>query len=220
MTERQRDVLVVDFDGTITTLDLGDAICEQFADPAWRDVDLLWERRELPIHEAQLRMWAMVDATPREITDHVLRIAAVRDGFDELLRFVREASMGLVLASGGFDLYISAVLGSRLEAFDAFYCNRAVPRGRTVDVSFPFLGDLGCGLCAVCKGKVCDRLRAAGHRVTFIGDGTSDRCAIGRADRMFAVRGSKLARGCAEAGVPVIEVDSFHDVLVQLREAS
>jgi 2-hydroxy-3-keto-5-methylthiopentenyl-1-phosphate phosphatase len=50
----------------------------------------------------------------------------------------------------------------------------------------------------------------------FIGDGASDRCAIGRADRLFAVRGSLLARACDERGAGYFAFDGLDEITAQL----
>ena len=56
----QSPVWVVDFDGTLALHDVGDELCDSFADPAWRDVGAAWRRGELTLPEAQRRMWASV----------------------------------------------------------------------------------------------------------------------------------------------------------------
>src|SRR5262249_14844413 len=132
----------------------------------------------------------------------------LRPGLDAFLDACRGTE--LVLASGGFDFYIEAILGEqRLARFAAVFANAGVVENGGVRVSFPHRERLGCGLCAVCKGRICDERRTAGRCVIFVGDGTSDRCAIGRADRLFAVRGSKLAVACRVAAAPAVEFDTL-----------
>ncbi|GMV42563.1 MAG: hypothetical protein AMXMBFR64_42790 [Myxococcales bacterium] len=201
--------LVMDFDGTMVTEDVGDALCERLADPSWRVWDQAWERGEMPLHEAQERMWATLHATPEQLGAAVDAIARRRHGLDAFLADARRGFDRLVLASGGFDWYIERTLGETLSLFDEIWCNTLVPAEGGVQVGFPHLSSLGCGLCAVCKGIVCGRQQG---QVSFVGDGTSDRCAVGRAHRMAAVRGSRLAAGCRAAGVGAIEFDSFDDL--------
>jgi 2,3-diketo-5-methylthio-1-phosphopentane phosphatase len=205
-----KTTLIVDFDGTITHLDVGDELCDRFADPRWRELDRLWEEKRISLPDAQVEMWAMVRATPDELAAAARELGTVRAGLDPFL----DAAAGreLILASGGFDFYIEAILGARLHRFGAVYANHGVPGGGSVVVSFPHRAALGCPLCAVCKGRLCDARRAAGQRVVFVGDGTSDRCAIGRADLLFAVRGSKLAAACDAVGAPYLPFDTFDDV--------
>ena len=203
------DVFIFDFDGTLVTRDVGDDLCDRFADPSWRDIDAAWERRELSLHQAQRRTWALVKADEDELLAWVREHVRLRSGLDSLLDRLAARGARLVLASGGFGFYIEAVLHERLRRFEALFYNRATFDRGSVSVDFPHLGTLGCDLCPVCKGRVCDRFGEGGARVTFIGDGTSDRCAIGRADRLFAVRGSKLARA---AGPDAIEFESFDEI--------
>ena len=216
MADTVSDVLVLDFDGTVAVADVGDEICERFAGPAWRAIDLAWERRELSLDEAQRRMWRMVRAAPEDIERYARSIGTLRDGFDALLAKVAENRVRLVLASGGFDFYIRWLLGDTLGRFDEVFCNRGELTGDGVRLSFPHRERFGCGLCAVCKGLVCDAQREHGRRVTFVGDGSSDRCVLGRADRLYAVRGSKLAAECEAQGATYEPIESFREILDRL----
>ena len=202
--------IVIDFDGTITTTDVGDDICDRFGPPDWRDLDAAWDRGEISLPDAQRQMWATIRVSRQAILAFVAREARLRDGFDAFLADVGGAR--LVLASGGFDLYIQPILQERLSRFDAAYFNTAEPGPGGVAVGFPHAEARGCRLCAVCKGRVCEEERQAGRRVVYIGDGVSDRCAIGVADAIWAVRGSKLAADCASRGVAHRTFDTFAEI--------
>ena len=123
----------------------------------------------------------------------------------------RRAGAAVWLASGGFDFYIEALLDGRLDAFERRYFNTTRFVDGRIEVDFPHAG-LACGRCAVCKGKVCDEARATGRPVVFIGDGSSDRCAIGRADRLFDVRDSMLERVCDERGAACVPFEDLSEV--------
>jgi 2,3-diketo-5-methylthio-1-phosphopentane phosphatase len=204
--------IVLDFDGTVTTLDVGDAVCDRFAPADWRDIDAKWHRGEISLPEAQRGMWALVRAAPSEIEAYVGEVARLRPGLDALLDEADRQGWAVTVASGGFDFYIRPVLGpKRLARLAACYSNRAHFENGGVRLEFAD-GSLACRRCAVCKGKICERLRAPGVRVAFVGDGYSDRCAIGRADRLYAVRGSSLASGCAERGFACVEFEDLDQV--------
>src|SRR5205814_9315694 len=140
--------LVIDFDGTVTYADVGDEICDRFADPRWRELDARWERKEIALPDAQLEMWAMVAAPPAEVLAYAREIGRVRAGLGELLDAAAARGVEVVLASGGFDFYIEAILGERLGRFARVFTYRGelVP-GRRVRVSFPHRAALGCALC-------------------------------------------------------------------------
>lgn len=193
-------VLVLDFDGTVTERDIGDEICDRFAPPEWREIDAAWVRSELSLPEAQRRMWSLARASREEALAHARAIGHLRPGLTALLDGVERANGSAWLASGGFDFYIEAILTTHLGRFRQAWFNRAHFSGGAIEVDFPHDG-LACGRCAVCKGKVCDLARGSARRVVFVGDGASDRCAIGRADEIWAVEGSLLARACKERGI-------------------
>jgi len=207
-----RGVLVLDFDGTVTTRDIGDALCDRFAPPSWREIDAAWVRGELSLPEAQRRMWSLARATREEALTAAREIGRLRDGLDALVDGARDRGVELWLASGGFDVYIEALLGERLAGFTRRYWNRLVFDGDRMRVEFQ-QGDLACARCAVCKGRVCDLATAIAPRVVFAGDGYSDRCAIGRASPLCAVRGSFLAREAEERGVDFLPFDRLDELL-------
>jgi 2,3-diketo-5-methylthio-1-phosphopentane phosphatase len=211
----QSPVIVLDFDGTVTEKDIGDEVCDRFAPPEWRDVDAAWVRHEISLPEAQRRMWALARAERADAVAHALAVGRLRPGLDRLLDTASRHGCDLWLASGGFDFYIEAILGSRLERFSRRYYNATRFIDGRIAVEFPHEA-IACSRCAVCKGNVCDAARATGRPVVFIGDGSSDRCAIGRADQVFAVRGSLLARTCVERGAEYIGFDGFDEITERL----
>jgi 2-hydroxy-3-keto-5-methylthiopentenyl-1-phosphate phosphatase len=209
--QRVRPVIVLDFDGTVTQKDIGDELCDRFAPAAWREIDAAWVRNEISLPEAQRQMWGLARAERPEALAHARAIGHLRPGLDALLAAAEQAGAVVWLASGGFDFYIEALLGPRLDGFARRYFNTTRFIDGKIEVDFPHAG-LACGRCAVCKGKVCDEARAGGGPVVFIGDGSSDRCAIGRADRLFAVRGSMLESVCAERGAACVPFDDLSEV--------
>ncbi|MSP59043.1 MAG: hypothetical protein EXR72_01660 [Myxococcales bacterium] len=207
-------VLVLDFDGTVTNADIGDAVCARFAPPEWRAIDDQWVRHEISLPEAQRRMWALCRATRAQALDGAREAGELRPGLDALLDGAAARGVDLWLASGGFDFYIEALLGARLDRFARRYYSTARFGGDRISVSFPH-ADLACDRCAVCKGKVCDLARASGPgtEVLFVGDGHSDRCVIGRADRVAAVRGSHLAKHLEGHGAGFRAFDALDELL-------
>jgi 2,3-diketo-5-methylthio-1-phosphopentane phosphatase len=214
-----RPILVLDFDGTIATADVGDALCDRFAPPAWREVDAAWVRGELPLPEAQRRMWALCRASRSEAIAAAHEVGGLRPGLDALLDGAAARGAGVWLASGGFDFYIEALLEGRLARFERAFFNRVRFDGDRLHVEFPHSA-LACARCAVCKGRVCDLARAAAGRVVFAGDGHSDRCVLGRADAVAAVQGGALAREAEERRLPVRVFERLDELMPLLDGAS
>lgn len=203
--------LVVDFDGTLAVHDVGDELCETFAKPGWRDVGAAWRRGELSLADAQRRMWASVRADRAELLDRACEVGALREGADRLFTAADRGALRLVLASGGFGLYVEAILGERLSVFEAAYYNGLEPGARGPTLTFPH-HQLARGPYAICKAAVCARHGAD----AFAGDGSSDRSVAGAVPTVFAVRDSLLALHCNERGVPCVSFTTFDEVLAHL----
>jgi 2-hydroxy-3-keto-5-methylthiopentenyl-1-phosphate phosphatase len=209
----RRRAIVLDFDGTMVDRDIGDEIADRFGPPLWRELDRRAAAGELSLAELQRRVWPEVRGPREAILGWVDERARFRPGLEPMLERAAAGGRRIVVASGGFDFYIERVLGrlgplrERIEVV----ANRGVLRQGRVEISFPHAGT-GCGRCGVCKGMVLERVAAAGFWTAFCGDGGSDGCAIGRAGALFAVRGSRLARRCEEAGAPFTAFETFDEI--------
>jgi 2,3-diketo-5-methylthio-1-phosphopentane phosphatase len=204
-------VVVLDFDGTVTLKDIGDELCTRFAPPEWKQLDDQWVNGTLSLPEAQRRMWSLMRASRDEAVSHAHATGTLRPGLDALIDAVARSDGELWLASGGFDFYVEALLGERLSRFSRAWYNRARFVDGRVAIEFPHHA-LACERVAVCKGRICDQARTLAERVWFVGDGASDRCAIGHAERLFAVDAGLLARACDAEAAAYTPFTSFADV--------
>lgn len=203
---------VVDFDGTLAMADLGTALCRDLAVEGWFDAFAPWQRGEISLAEAQRRAWSYFRVPQRVATAHLEHYAELRSGATEFIDRCRARGDRLVLASGGFGFYIEVLLASHLDAFAERYHNDLTFGPQGALPVFVHQGELGCEHCAVCKGLVCDREAERGADVIFIGDGHSDRCALGRASTVYAVRGKALSVRAARLGAAVVEFESFDEI--------
>ena len=210
-------IVVLDFDGTITEKDIGDEVCDRFAHPSWKAIDDAWVRNEISLPEAQRQMWALARASREEAVTYARKVGHRRPGLSALLDAVDAAGGETWLASGGFDFYVEALLGEDSPRLARHYYNATRFTDGAIEVSFPHAA-LACARarCAVCKGKVCDLARGQAARVVFVGDGASDRCAVGRADRIFAVEGGILDRHCATLGAEATRFRRFDEIIQAL----
>ena len=209
-------IVVLDFDGTVTKSDISDEICKQFAAPAWRDVDLAWERGELSLGDAQKKIWRLVRGSRQELVAHAKKAGVFRAGLDLLLDSVRRTnSVQIWLASGGFDFYIVPIMGDRLGRFARAYFHKANFTAKRVELDFQF-EELRCDKCALCKGKVVDLALHHDAEVIFVGDGASDRCVLDRNDprlSLYTVGGSFLDKLCEERKIKHRSLRSLDEVL-------
>jgi 2,3-diketo-5-methylthio-1-phosphopentane phosphatase len=229
MAEERRPAagVVCDFDGTACLVDLGNEISRHFGGrEAFEALQARLSRGEIDTRRMIESLFLRVTAGEAELRAFAAERAALRPGFDELLRACVETGTPFLLASGGLRQYIEAALDAHLppplrarveiRANEGLFADRAPLR-----VRFPWLlqsEEAGCTSCGSCKRIAVAELRARGARlVVGIGDGFADRCLVRAADVAFARRGSALAGFCAEQGIPFTAFDDLEGVAEVVR---
>ena len=209
-------LIFCDFDGTYTDTDITNLIWDRHLWPDWRE-------RLLPDYRAgKTTTLDLMAAGYRELTqtaDELLGSVRadirIRSGFDKLAAECRARGWPLHIVSNGLDWYIRDLLPPGMGI--PVHCYRAelnccwqvtLPEGITLEPGQDF------------KVRVCEGLRAQHpqRETVFIGDGRNDFPVAASCDRVFAVKGSTLARLCAESGKAHVEFESFESVVQRLIE--
>ncbi|NQW17264.1 MAG: MtnX-like HAD-IB family phosphatase [Chloroflexi bacterium] len=207
-----RLAIVIDFDGTITTKDVGLQIIEAFGTPGWDEGIIRYRSGEFGSRE--LHEWEatyLESSRQSEMRDLARNVGEIRPGFKELLNYARSNDIPLEIASSGWSFYIDAIL-EKFSLSDVKYISAKADfsLGETA-VFTPSPGATLCDINGICK---CDRVRPFqrdNYSVVFVGDGLSDFCVSGEADVVFA-RGS-LAQNCEVNQVNFTPFEDFFDVL-------
>src|SRR5579864_7237188 len=215
-----RPIIFSDFDGTITQIDMTDAILEQFADPAWHAVEDEWTRGEIGSRECLERQMALVH-TSREKLDALIDSIPVDPGFAAFYHFTESRALPFYVLSDGFDYVIRRVLrrtgvdGTLRNGRHLFSSALRLSAGK-LGPSFPH-PRAGCEHgCATCKPRIMRRLGRERHPLVFIGDGFSDCFAVHAADVVFAK--DKLLAYCQEHGIAAEPFATFADIQTRLVE--
>ena len=209
--------VLVDFDGTISLADVGDALLARFApdQDAVAEMDRRYE--EGSVGSRALIRWDM-DVLPRDralLTRAATEIAIDRS-FVDLVDVVERARGVVEVVSDGLGFHITPMLETvglgRLPV-----ATNLAEAGRGGDaVAFPY-GHPTCRVCGTCKRERVRLHRNAGRAVVFVGDGTSDRYAAHHADVVAAKDG--LAAYCERAGLPFVPWRRLGDVASWVRAA-
>jgi 2-hydroxy-3-keto-5-methylthiopentenyl-1-phosphate phosphatase len=208
---------LVDYDGTISRVDIGDELLARYYGDrrALADKDALYDAGRLGSRE--LMSWDM-DVLPSDAA--LLREAAAGmpqdDGFGGFVDAVRRHGAALEVVSDGLGFYVESNL-ARLGVHDVpIATNENRLEGGGAGMSFPY-GHPRCYVCGTCKRERVRAHQAAGRVVVFVGDGTSDRFAAAHADVVFAKH--SLARMCRAEGWPFIPWRTFVDVTAWTEQA-
>lgn len=203
--------IVLDFDGTITEVDLLDDMGRRFGDPAvYQEAEDGIHAGTITLQECITREYAPVTMPLEDAVNWVLANIRVRPGLLELVSLARARAWDVRVLSSGFREIIEPVLdhygiegvevvANRVDARPDGW--RVVWRDETV--------------CEVC-GEPCKRSGLPEGEIVYVGDGISDRCAALASQRVFATRG--LARYLDERGVRYEPFDDFNDIVRALTD--
>lgn len=204
-------VIFCDFDGTISTRDIGYDLFARFGS-------------QDPLHDRLLSgaigirdYWRAVVGTLREpptpeMLDPYLLSIPPDVGLNGLLDLAERRGIPFTILSDGLSFYVERYLHLHGIRPLPLVCNDArLGDDGAVTVSFPHAVD-GCGcMSAVCKRAVVLTRSAPEQKIIYIGDGVSDFCPAECADIIFAK--GKLAAYCNANGLP-------HHSWTSLREVS
>lgn len=195
----------LDFDGTISTADVGVHLLERLAPPAWRAIEADYDAGEIGSRVCLLDEW---DLLPRD-REQLRAVAAevtLDPGVVPLVDGLRAAGAEVSIVSDGFGFYVH-------DACDAV----GVPvLTNTVDwttgeLEFPHEDRCcACSSCGTCKQAPIKDAARRGRRTVMVGDGTSDRKAALLADVVFAK--GPLAAWCAANEVAFLPFGALADV--------
>ena len=213
--------LFVDFDGTVTQEDVGNAFFRRFGGQRCDEIVRMY--REGRISAAgcyTLEAEAMGAFDPVEVTSYVRRFA-IDETFHSLVRFARERGYSLTIVSDGLDLYIREILAANGLDGVGFFANRAefVPTGESgrskLKLEFP-LQDEECTRCACCKRNLMLTQSADEDVIVLVGEGFSDMCPARFADVVFAKK--ELQTHCQRENISYAPYADFNDVVEKLTE--
>jgi 2-hydroxy-3-keto-5-methylthiopentenyl-1-phosphate phosphatase len=178
--------LLLDFDGTISTDDVGDALLSRLVEDQAlvRHMDALYVEGSKGSRE--LIAWDM-EVLPRDAETLLREVdsLALDETLLDLLTAVREAGASAEVVSDGTGFHVERMLAGLGVTDLPVATNRSLLGQGGSGVSFPY-GHPACLVCGTCKRERIRRHRDAGRAVVFVGDGPSDRYAAHHADVIFA----------------------------------
>src|SRR5262245_14735637 len=202
--------LLIDFDGTIAPDDPTDRLLEQFAHPAWLEIEAAWQAGRISSRECMARHTELLRVTPENL-DAAIRCMRIDPSFHTFVDFCRRHGLDLTIVSDGFDRVVRTLLELEGLALRFFANHLEWQGGDRWRLGFPY-AHADCrfqvGNCKCSHGM--DQPRAC----VVIGDGRSDFCMAERAD--YVIAKGALAQFCRERGLQHASFHTFDDVRARL----
>ena len=212
--------IFIDFDGTITRQDVGDAMFEEFGGRKSLEAVSEYRAGTLSAVECFRRECEACGELDKEALDAFLDRQEIDPSFIEFVTFARSRGIECFIVSDGMDYYISRILQRHGAGDVQFFANSLslVPVDGSSRVrlspSFPFRDEV-CDRCACCKRNHMLTLSGDDDVIVYIGEGYSDRCPVRYADAVFAK--DDLLKYCQQENISFFEYASFADVTVRLE---
>lgn len=213
--------IFIDFDGTLTKNDVGDALFEKFGGSVCKSHVSDYRRGTISaITCFRLESDACGDIDIVEF-DEFIRSQEIDASVKEFFSFCGNSGFECSVVSDGMDYYIERILNHNGIGHIPFYANHLelIPSGRpgkfNLSPSFPYT-DEECDRCACCKRNIILTRCADDDFIVYIGEGYSDLCPVRYADIVFAK--DELLQFCRREKIPHSAYGSFSDVLRILKD--
>ena len=212
-----RPVIFSDFDGTISTRDVGYHLFHHFSNGKNDELIPDWKSGQMSSRECLTREAEMISATSEQLESY-LRQHEIDPTFGPFVQSCRANEVDLTILSDGLDYYIEKLLAAQGLGELPWKANHANITGDKMTIDFPY--DNGpCRRCGNCKGqRIRDYRRdvSGEMKVIFIGDGYSDVCATKEADVIFAKK--DLEQFCQKNNIDYVGFSDFSDVTRHLKQ--
>ena len=207
----------VDFDGTITLEDVGEAIFKKFGETEKVKKiieDLLSDK--ISSRQCWDELCDSVDNINKVELDEFIDLLDVDPTFIPFVKFCSENKIDMVVLSDGFDYYIDRLFNKAGLAGLKYYSNKLfVDETGMLKAEYPYF-DVDSPTSANCKKNHIINHSSDDEYTVYIGDGNSDKDAAQYCDFIFAKDG--LARFCSIERISFYPFKNFTEVQNKLTD--
>ncbi len=209
-----KQLILCDFDGTISTHDMGYVLINRFSAGDWEAIDREFCEGKIGSKEAYSRIAKILQGNEGTLLDFVKNHSNIDPYFTSFYQYCLGKNIDVKIVSDGLDFYIKTALEIHHLSEIPFYANCThFPEGGDVNISFPHASE-DCGLCGTCKKRLIQVHRQTYDTILFVGNGLSDRCAAKEADFVFAK--DSLYTYCIDQDITCHYFQNFHEILGDL----
>lgn len=206
----------VDFDGTITSEDVGDAIFREFGD--LKDVEKIIEE----LHNGKIssrQCWDILCNSVKKIDENELLLFIdkmnIEPTFKSFVNLCDENKITLFILSDGFDYYIKRILNREGLSHLKYFANKLRINEDKLIPEYPYFNP-DYPVSANPKQYHIINNSSDDDYTVFIGDGNSDKDAAQYCDYIFAK--NYLLKFCERERISYWPFKDFNDVSERIKE--
>lgn len=208
--------IFVDFDGTISKKDVGEAIFREFGNKnKVNDIIIKLLKDEITAKECWIQLCQSVGTIDKSKLIDFIDNMEIDLTFKNLESYCKSNEIELFVLSDGFDFYIDRIFERERLNNLKVYCNRLRINDNILIPEFPFL-DSGCTSSANCKRNHIINHSDDSDYTIFIGDGNSDKYTAQYCDYIFAK--DDLLKFCESERITYYPYNNFDDVVAKIDQ--
>ncbi len=208
--------IFVDFDGTISTRDVGEAIFREFGGE--KEVNQITEKLlndEISAKQCWLSLCDTIENIDPESLNNFIHHCKIDPSFHDFNVFCAENNIEYFVLSDGFDYYIKRIFQRENLGHVKVYSNKLTfSESNKLVPSFPYQ-DESCTTSANCKRNHIITHSSDDDYTVYIGDGNSDKYTAQYCDFIFAKDG--LLKYCEKERITYFPFENFNDVIIRLE---
>ena len=206
----------MDFDGTISQQDVGEAIFRTFADEEKVNKiidDLLSDR--ISSRDCWIRLCDLVPEINKTELDDFIDKLPLDETFINFKNYCADEQNHIYVLSDGFDYYINRIFKKNgIEGLMVYSNHLEIVDGKMIP-GFPYYNDSSFS-SANCKINHIIHHSSDSDFTVFIGDGNSDKDSVEYCDFIFAK--GDLLRHCEMERITFYPFNNFNDVIKKLTK--
>lgn len=203
-----------DFDDTITDGNVSVAIREVFGPDGWRSMEREFQDGKFSVEESNIRQYALLKASQKDIEDFVLGDVVLRFGFEQFVEYCRAVEIKVVIVSSGLDLYIDPVI--QPLGYDDLEVYSAQAQVGEDGITVSYKDPSGAALTRGFKESYVRHFKKQGHTVVYVGDGLSDIVPASEAD--YVIARDTLEEHSRANGLSYHSFETYEDVAKRVEE--
>jgi 2,3-diketo-5-methylthio-1-phosphopentane phosphatase len=216
MTDKSFKIFV-DFDGTITKIDVGENLFLKFGQKEQNQYLIdNWNSEQFDALNGWRSLCSSVGIADIQKMEAYLDTIEIDPGFHDFIKFCETNEMPVKIISDGFDFYIKRILDRENLGRLDFSSNILKFKGDMhLEPFFPNSQE-DCKHCANCKRNFVLDNSGDDDYTVYIGNGQSDQCPIQYCDFIFAK--DSLLKFCEINRITYFPFFNFNDVIERLEE--